>query len=181
MLELARSGGEIGLRLPPELALLGKTLLNLEAIGRTLDTDFDVNGSMRRHASAIVRRRMLKSATPSQLFASSLELRDLAARLPRRLNQVLDALAGNDLRLKVEMIDHGSIIDGLQKVANRIALGLVLAALIIGAALLMRVPTPLTIFGYPALAIVLFLAAAAGGVTMAWIILAGDVKRTRAR
>jgi ubiquinone biosynthesis protein len=86
-------------------------------------------------------------------------------------------LAANDLRLKIEVIDRGSIIDGFQKVANRIALGLVLAALIVGAAMLMPVQTRFTIFGYPGLAMVLFLAAAAGGVWMAWTILAGDVKR----
>ena len=85
-------------------------------------------------------------------------------------------MAGNDLRLKIEVIDHGSIIDGFQKVANRIALGLVLAALIVGAAMLMRVPTPFTILGYPGLAMLLFLAAAGGGFWMAWTILAGDVK-----
>jgi ubiquinone biosynthesis protein len=97
------------------------------------------------------------------------------------VNRILDALAGNDLRLKIEVIDHGSIIDGFQKVANRIALGLVLAALIVGAAMLMRVPTSFTILGYPGVAMLLFLAAAAGGFWMAWTILAGDVRRTRVR
>jgi hypothetical protein len=85
------------------------------------------------------------------------------------------------LRLKVEVIDHGSIIDGLQKVANRIALGAILAALIIGAAMAMRVPTQFTIFGYPGIAMLLFLAAVGGGCWMAWTILAGDVRRTHAR
>lgn len=84
----------------------------------------------------------------------------------------------SDLRLKVEIIDRGSIIDGFQKVANRIALGLVLAALIVGAAMLMRVPTSFTILGYPGFAILLFILAAGGGFWMAWTILAGDV-RTR--
>ena len=97
-----------------------------------------------------------------------------------RMNRILDALSANDLRLKIEVIDHGSIIDGFQKVANRIALGLVLAALIVGAAMLMRVQTPFTILGYPGLAMLLFLAAAGGGFWMAWTILAGDV-RTRIR
>ena len=97
------------------------------------------------------------------------------------MNRILDALAGNDLKLKVEVIDQGSILDGLQKVANRIALGLVLAALIMGAAMLMRVPTRFSILGYPGLAILLFLAAAGGGLWMAWTILAGDVRRTRVR
>src|SRR5262249_34835150 len=41
--------------------------------------------------------------------------------------------------------------------------GLVLAALIVGAALLMRVPTNFQLFGYPGLAMICFLAAAAGG------------------
>ena len=180
MLEVARAGQQHGLRLPPELALLGKTLLNLDEIGRRLDPEFDVNASMRRNATALMQRRMLKSITPANMFSTALEMRDFAERLPGRMNRILDALSANDLRLKIEVIDHGSIIDGFQKVANRIALGLVLAALIVGAAMLMRVETPFTILGYPGLAMLLFLAAAGGGFWMAWGILAGDVKaRTR--
>jgi hypothetical protein len=93
------------------------------------------------------------------------------------MNRIIDALSANDLRLKIDIIDHGTIIDGFQKVANRIALGLVLAALIVGAAMLMQVETDFTILGYPGLAMLLFLAAAGGGGWMAWTILAGDVRR----
>jgi ubiquinone biosynthesis protein len=181
MIDMARSGSRYGLRMPPELPLLGKTLLTLHDIGRLLDADFDVNGSMRRNATSLMRRRMLKTATPTHLLSSVLEVRDFAEKLPERVNRILESLAANDLRLKIEVIDRGSIIDGFQKVANRIALGLVLAALIVGAAMLMQVQTRFTIFGYPGLAMMLFLAAAAGGVWMAWTILAGDVKRTRVR
>jgi ubiquinone biosynthesis protein len=179
MLDMVRGSSRCGLRLPSELALLGKTLLNLHHIGRTLDPAFNVNHSMRRHATSLMRRRMWNSITPTHLLSSVLEVRDFAERLPGRLNRILDALSANDLRLKVEVIDHGSIIDGLQKVANRIALGLVLAALIVGAAMMMQVQTAFTIFGYPGIAMVLFLAAVAGGFWMAWKILAGDVKRVR--
>ena len=178
MLDVMRAATQHGLRMPPELALLGKTLLNLDEIGRLLDPDFDVNASMRRNAVRLMQRRMLHSISPANAFSAALEVRDFAERLPSRLNRILDALSANDLRLKIEVIDHGSIIDGFQKVANRIALGLVLAALIVGAAMLMRVQTPFTILGYPGLAMLLFLAAAGGGFWMAWTILAGDV-RTR--
>jgi predicted unusual protein kinase regulating ubiquinone biosynthesis (AarF/ABC1/UbiB family) len=180
MLDMARAASVHGLRMPPELALLGKTLLNLDEIGRRLDPEFDVNASMRRNATRLMQRRMLDSMSPANVFSTALEVRDFAERLPARMNRILDALSANDLRLKIEVIDHGSIIDGFQKVANRIALGLVLAALIVGAAMLMRVPTPFTILGYPGLAMLLFLAAAGGGFWMAWTILAGDVK-TRIR
>jgi ubiquinone biosynthesis protein len=182
MLEMARAATQHGLRLPPDLTLLGKALLNLDEIGRLLDPDFDVNASMRRNATRVMQRRMLNSVTPANVFSTALEVRDFAERLPGRMNRILDALAANDLRLKIEVIDHGSIIDGFQKVANRIALGLVLAALIVGAAMLMQVQTQFTILGYPGLAMLLFLAAAGGGFWMAWTILAGDVKtRTKVR
>jgi ubiquinone biosynthesis protein len=176
MLEMARAGTTHGVRMPPELALLGKALLNLDLIGRTLDPEFEVNASMRRNATQLMQRRFVKTLTQANMFSTALEVRDFAERLPGRLNRILDALSGNDLRLKIEVIDHGSIIDGLQKVANRIALGVVLAALIVGAAMLMRVETRFTILGYPGLAMLLFLAAAAGGFWMAWTVLAGDVK-----
>ncbi|HEY3091680.1 MAG TPA: AarF/UbiB family protein [Vicinamibacterales bacterium] len=181
VIEMSRSGAEHGLKIPPALALLGKTLLHLDEIGRVLDPEFDVNASLRRNGTSIMRRRMLKSATPAHVFAAAMDVREFAERLPGRVNRILDSLAANDLRFKVEVIDQGSIIEGLQKVANRIALGLVLAALIVGAAMLVRVPTSLTIFGYPWIAMLLFLAAAAGGFWMAWTILAGDVRKTRAR
>src|SRR5262245_9730101 len=47
VLEMSRSGAEHGLKIPPDLALLGKTLLHLDEIGRVLDPDFDVNASLR--------------------------------------------------------------------------------------------------------------------------------------
>ena len=181
MLEMSRIGNKHGLKMSPDLALLGKTLLHLDEIGRVLDSSFDVNESLRRNSGSLMRKRMQKSASPGNIFAAALEVREFAERLPGRVNKILDALAANDLRFKVEVIDQGSIIEGLQKVANRIALGLVLAALIVGAAMMMRVPTTMTIFGYPGIAMLLFLAAAAGGFWMAWTILAGDVRRTHIR
>jgi hypothetical protein len=79
------------------------------------------------------------------------------------------------------MIDEGAVIDGLQKVANRIALGLVLAALIVAAALLMQVPTSFRLFGYPGLAMVLFLMAAGGGTVLVAQVIAHDRSRRRPR
>jgi ubiquinone biosynthesis protein len=179
MIDLARSAYRFGLRLPAELPLLGKTLVNLHDIGQVLDPAYNVNGALRRHATALMRRRMTRSNRPTHWLPAVLGLRELALRLPERANRILDALAANDLRLKVEVIDHGAIIDGLQKVANRIALGAVLAALIIGAAMLMQVRTSFTILGYPALAMLLFLGAVAGGVWLAWTIVSSDVRRPR--
>jgi predicted unusual protein kinase regulating ubiquinone biosynthesis (AarF/ABC1/UbiB family) len=176
VLEVSRAAGEAGIRLPSELTMLGKTLLHLDEIARTLDPAFDPNASVRRNAAELLQRRMRKSASPASLYASLLEAKDFIEKLPGRVNKVLDILANNQLRLDVDAIDETLLIDGLHKIANRIALGLILAALIVGAALLMQVPTTFRILGYPGLAILFFLAAALGGVILVVSILVSDRK-----
>jgi ubiquinone biosynthesis protein len=166
-LDLVRISGETGVRLPPETALLGKTLYSLEEVGRTLAPAFNPTESIRRNSARLLRQRMLKSLSPGNVFSSALELRDFADRLPSRLNRILDAAATNQLGLRVDTgIDAPQLMIGFQKVANRIAMGLVLAALIVGAAMLMQVETSFRIFGYPGFAILLFLLAAAAGVAL---------------
>ena len=101
--------------------------------------------------------------------------------LPGRINRILQRIADNDLRVRVDSIDESLLMAGFQKVANRITMGLVLAALIIGAAMLMRVDTPFRILGYPGLAILLFLAAAACGIALVAIILFNDERGARSK
>jgi predicted unusual protein kinase regulating ubiquinone biosynthesis (AarF/ABC1/UbiB family) len=173
-LELTRVSSENLVRQPPELALFGKTLLNLDQVTRTLDPEFRPAEALRRNAAEVLRRRMLQQASPSNVAAAIMELSAFARNLPERMNRVLDRVADNDLELRVRAFDEVRFLHGMEKIANRITLGVVLAALIMGAAMLMRVDTAWTILGYPALAMLLFLAAAVGGLVLAVSIVLGD-------
>jgi ubiquinone biosynthesis protein len=164
VLEVTQASGENGIRVPSELTMLGKTLLNLDQVGRTIAPDFDPNASIRRNAAQIMQQRLLKSLSPGNLFSGVLELKDLVQRLPARLNKIIDAIANNEMKISVDAIDEKTLVLGFQKVANRITVGLIIAALIVGAAMMMRVETTFRIWGYPGLAILLFLAAAGTGV-----------------
>jgi len=166
VLEVTQTAAGSGIRVPPELTMLGKTLLNLDQVGRTLAPEFDPNASIRRNAADILRHRIVKSLSPGNLFSGILELKDLVQRLPARLNKFVDALANNEFKISVDAIDERKLMIGFQKVANRITVGLIVAALIVGAAMLMRVDTTFRIWGYPGLAIIFFLAAAGCGVVL---------------
>lgn len=166
VLEVTQVAGEHGVRVPAELTMLGKTLLNLDQVGRAIEPEFDPNASIRRNAAQIMQQRLMKSLSPGNLFSGVLELKDLMQRLPSRINKILDAIANNELKVSVDAIDEKTLVVGFQKVANRITVGLIIAALIVGAAMLMKVETSFRLWGYPGLAILLFLAAAAGGVTL---------------
>lgn len=179
VLMLLRVAAENGVNLPPELAMIGKTLLNLDEIGLALSPRFDPNAAIRRHAVGLTESQMARDLSPGSIFSAAMEAKSFAQHLPGRVNRILDQLADNRLRVRVDAIDEAHLIEGLQKVANRITLGLILAALIVGAAMLMRVETEFRILGYPGLAILLFLGAAAGGVGLAVKILTSDVRARR--
>ena len=163
LLEVNRGAGECGLYVPSELTLLGKTLLQLDEIGKILDPAFDPNAAIRRNVAEIMSHRMRKQATQGSLLNSILEMRDFVTGLPVRLNKIMDIVGNSELEIKVRAIDAGLVMEGFQKIANRIAAGIILAALIVGASLLMQVNTRFQLFGYPGLAILCFLAATAGG------------------
>jgi ubiquinone biosynthesis protein len=179
VVEITRISGENGIRQPAELTLLGKTLLNLDRVAVTLAPDFDVNDAIRRKAGSLMQRRMLRQLSPTQALSAALEMNEFVQELPGRLNRMMDRVADNQVRIKVDAIDEVELIAGMQKIANRITAGLVLAALILGAALLMRVESAFTLLGYPALAILLFVGAVVGGVVLLYDIMRHDRRPRR--
>lgn len=167
VLNLVRLAATHGIAPPSELTMLGKTLFNLDQVGRTLDPDLEPNAAIRRHAGELMERRMMDSLSPSAMFKTFMEANELVQKLPQRLNRLMELASENRLTLNVDAIDEVRLIHGLEKIANRITLGLVIAALIIGAAMLVRVEGGPELLGYPALALIFFLAAAIAGIALA--------------
>ncbi|HEU0251577.1 MAG TPA: AarF/UbiB family protein [Pyrinomonadaceae bacterium] len=178
-LEIAKISADCWFRLPPEFTMIAKALLNLDRVVYTLDPNFDPNSIIRERANEILQRNIAKSLAPTSLLSGVVDLKEFAEKLPVRVNRILDTIGDNQLRFKVDAIDEKVVLEGLQKVANRITLGLVVAALIVGAAMLMRVETTFRIFGYPGLAMIFFLMAAAAGLGLAFSILFYDEKRRK--
>jgi predicted unusual protein kinase regulating ubiquinone biosynthesis (AarF/ABC1/UbiB family) len=166
VLEITRISADCWFRLPPEFTMIAKTLLNLDRSVYVLAPDFDPNAVIREEATSVLVRRIGKSIEPGNVLARVIEVKEFVERLPTRVNRILDAIGNNELKIGVDAIDERVVLDGLQKVANRITLGLVLAALIVGAALLMRVETSFRILGYPGLPMIFFLLAAVAGVIL---------------
>jgi predicted unusual protein kinase regulating ubiquinone biosynthesis (AarF/ABC1/UbiB family) len=177
LMQVSREAGETGLFVPSELTMLGKTLLQLHEIGQHLDPAFNPNAAIRQHVNTILRQRLRKDLTPGNLITSLLEMKDFMGQLPARVNKVFDVLGKGQLELRLRKDDTLFLLDGFQKVANRIAAGLVLAALVISAALLMQVRTKFEIFGYPGLAILCFIFAAVGAIWLLFDIFFRDTKR----
>ena len=171
VVEIARISGECGIRPAPELTMLGKALLHLDEISRILAPEFNPNRLVKKHADSIMRQRMVKQISPGHIFSTALEMNEFVQQLPARLNSLFRSLAHNQFEIKVESFDEIRLLRNLHAIANRVSLSVVLASLILGAALMMRVETEFTILGYPGIAMILFLGAAACGFVLVLSIL----------
>ena len=163
VLDLTMLGSLCGLRTPPELSLLGKTLLNLEAVSNALNPELDVKKVVESHLEQIMRKRMMQAMSPAKLASDAMELHSLVSGAPRKLSNLLTLLSDNQLQVKVTGLEESHLMENIQKIANRISTGIIVAALIVASAMLMRQDGGPRLMGYPALATILFLIAAVLG------------------
>jgi hypothetical protein len=123
---------------------------------------------VRRNVAEIMTTRMRKAVSPGQLMGSFLEMKDFVGGLPGRVNKILDAVGNSELEVNVNTPDARHLLNGFEKIANRVTTGIILAALIVGAALMMRIESSFQIFGYPGIAMICFLIAIGGS---GWLVL----------
>lgn len=176
VLEITKISADCWFRLPSEFTMVAKALLNLDRVVYTLDPNFEPTAIIRQRAIEILQRNLMQSLSPINLVGEVVELKEFVEKLPARVNKILDTIGNNEFKIDVDAIDEKIVLEGLQKVANRISLGLILAALIVGASMLMRIETSFKILGYPGFAMIFFLLAAIAGVGLAITIVMTDVK-----
>ncbi|BCX47778.1 protein kinase regulating ubiquinone biosynthesis [Haloferula helveola] len=168
--------GRNGLRIPSSLFMIGKMLLNLDMIGKHLAPQFNPDASLRRHLSELSRKNLDQEFSLGSLLSHFSDMKEMLLETPSRINRTLEMVAQNELKIQVDAIDEKQLLLGFHRVANRITVGLILAALIVGASMLMGIESSFTLMGYPGLAIIFFLIAAIGGLIVVGRILFGNEK-----
>ncbi len=168
MLRLLYIFGQHGIPLSRDYALMAKAVISIEEVGRALDPQFD----LRPHTAPVLRElyqertspRVLVRRTREMLRHALLGLQDLPfelRRLVRRLEH--DSLAINLHHRGLE--DHD---DAVKIAANRITLGVIIGALIMGSSLIITTKIEPHLFGYPALGIIGYVLSAILGLYVIW-------------
>jgi len=180
LVELARLSGTHGLRPPAEMSMVGKALLNLDQSTLHLDPEFEPAAAIRDHLPQVLLAGVQPGA--GQVATAALESKEFLENLPRRANRIMDSLADGELNFRVRAFDEDRVLAVAQRLVNRLTMGIVLAAITVAAALMMRVDAGPTFWGYPVLAVVFFLLAAVGGLALVvWIMLTDRYAVRRAR
>jgi ubiquinone biosynthesis protein len=124
------------LRLPPELWLLGKTLAMMEGVGLKLDPDFDFVSFSRPYVRRFIWQTVLPERWGPTLLKNAGEWSDLVQLLPRIGTQLLTRAERGELEIVLRHKELDQALVRFDRSANRLSLSLLLAALIVGLALL---------------------------------------------
>ena len=162
---------EYRLALPADLALLVKTFITLEGLGRTLAPDFHMAAEAEPLLEAALRARFGPKALAERGWAGATRMLRLLGRVPRELVRMLRLTKRSGVQVHVEVRHLERVVDQLDRAVSRLTVAMVVAALIIGSSIVMTVQGGPTLFGLPAFGLLGFLIAGVGGVWLAWSVL----------
>ncbi len=136
--DMIRIAGKHGIIVPRDFVLLGKTIFILGGIGRELDPDFDFLEVAKPFAYNLIKRRL----HPRKLFLNSVralsEVSSLLESFPHQVSRILKKIHQGEFKLVVEHKGLEDTIHGRDRANNRLALGLITTALIIGSSFLLQ-------------------------------------------
>ena len=136
------------LKAPAELAMLAKTLLHLDGITKRLDPEFDPQTVIRDYAERLIAQKLQQKFNPRNFYPALLDLNQLILDFPHRAREIIDMTAANRLTFGVKLTQAEEFLSGIHKLANRLTVGIVIAALLLSSSLLVRYFRTLAMIGY---------------------------------
>ena len=157
------------LRIPPGIFLMMKALTTIEGVARMLDPDFE----MITKAAPFVKRILLGRFTPQRIsgdmYRLALDLMKFLKQVPKDLLDISRMVRQQKLYVRIENQGLDRMLSTHDQISNRISFSIIIAALIIGSALIVISEIPPLFYGISLIGIIVFLAAAVMGI---WLLVA---------
>lgn len=130
------------LHLPSNLALLLKTVIMIEGLGENLNPDFHFTATLAPYTERLVLREYSPLRWIRGLGRAGLDFARLGAEMPQQLRRIVSAAEDGNFQIGMHPEGFDPIINRLEKISNRIVLGVIAAAFINGLAVLVSVYKP---------------------------------------
>lgn len=151
--QLAQISIKYHIKMPAELALLGKSLLTIEGIGLALDPDFNLTEIAKPYVEEIILERKNPQRLLANITSDLSEFYHLMVLIPRQLSKILKKMEESIFRLELQHQGLENLINALDKASNRLSYSLILVAIIIGSSLIMQTDKGPQFMGFPVIGI----------------------------
>lgn len=159
------------LKMPSSLGMFGKTMLYVEQISRQLDPDINYMQFISNQSQRLLYERLRTIFAAPRVIRNLLDLNDFLFDIPPKAHTILQKLAEDNLSFRFDHVGLDDLEDTLDSVANRMSFAVIVAALIIGSALILREETGPFYFGLPIIGIIGFVVASLLGLYLIYTII----------
>jgi ubiquinone biosynthesis protein len=135
--EIFKTARQHKVHLPGDLALLARTIITLEGTARLLDPEFVLVEVVRPFALQLVRGGHLPIVAGRRALRAVRQAADLAQAFPRRLDDLWDQLETGEITFGVDLRRLDLILNRANSMVNRISFSVLVAALVVGSALIL--------------------------------------------
>ncbi|MGD8723722.1 MAG: AarF/UbiB family protein [Desulfobacterales bacterium] len=157
------------LRIPPDIFLMIKALSSVEGVGRALDPDFELI----THARPFIQQVKLERFGPKRISADVIDTMSrlllFLQQFPKDLMDLTGMIRKQRLSLQLEHKGLESMLATQDQTSNRMSFAIIIAALIIGSALIVISEIPPLVYGISLIGIIGYLVAAVMGI---WLLVA---------
>ncbi len=166
LLELAT---DFRLRIPADIFLMMKALSTVEGVGRMLDPEFDMIARSTPFITRVKLERFKPERIVNDVYDLGYQLLQFLRQFPNQMLELANLIRQEKLRLQIEHRGLETMLVTHDRISNRISFSILIAALIIGSALIVISETPPLVYGISLIGILLFFAAAIMGI---WLLVA---------
>lgn len=159
------------LRLPSDLSMVIKALMTVEGTARMLFPEMDVISEAEPHIRDLVADRYSADRIRQGLQNNMADLLALQRHLPRSVSSIVKQTENGKLGIQFKHKNLDAFQSVLESSFNRLTLGIVLGAMIIGSSMIITTGVKPFLFGYPALGMIGYLIAALIGLWLIVIII----------
>jgi len=158
-----------GLRIPPDLFLMIKAFISIEGVARKLDPQFDMLGHARPYVRSAALRKFSLPRLSREFLCIARDTFSLLQTLPGDTNNIITQIKQGKIKVTVSIEGLERIMMTQDQTSNRISFAIIIAALILGSAIVLNSRIPPMIFGVSIIGIAGFVAAAVLGI---WLLVA---------
>jgi ubiquinone biosynthesis protein len=159
------------LHLPTGYALLVKTVLMHESLVTRLDPSFEFNAVLGPYARGMIVRHFSPLGWGKAFGQAGVDLARLGLELPQQVRRLLGSLQRGDVELAIRPTGFEPLLRRLERIANRLVLGIVTAAFVVALAVLLSAYHVRSDPQTAAILLAGFVLASVLGVYVAWSIL----------
>jgi len=146
--------------------LLTKSLITIEGVGKALDPDFNASEAIKPFVLRFYKENFSFGAFLSKAGEMPKEFGDFLVQFPQDIKSIIEKMKSGKLKIEFQHMGLEKMEESIEKSANRLSVSIIIAAILIGSALLLLAKTPPMLFGIPVLGLAGFVTAVVMGIVL---------------